>query len=164
MSEEFFLWHLCCVIYVSLFMYLYLCIFIYVSLFMYLCGIYDVLFMYLYVSYLCIFVTDARMSEENVSRHPSCVLYVSLCPDSRVLSLFFFYFTHSTANATPPKSAQSRNSNSLVQILIKPQSEFEFVPRDTEGSDHLDLVAFGDVACLVKKKVSDTVTQKSLKL
>ena len=38
-----------------------------------------------------------------------------------------------------------QNSNSSVQIQIRPQSQLEFVPRDTEGSEFLDVVDFGDV-------------------
>jgi len=54
--------------------------------------------------------------------------------------------TVSTENATPPKSTKSRNSKSSVQIQIKSQSQFEFVPRDTEESEFLDLVDFGAAA------------------
>ena len=38
------------------------------------------------------------------------------------------------------------NPNSLVQIQIEPKSEFEFVLRDTEEFEFLNLVDFGDVA------------------
>jgi len=51
--------------------------------------------------------------------------------------------TVSTENATPPKSTKSRDSNASVQIQIKPQSRFEFVPRNSEESEFLDLVDFG---------------------
>jgi len=50
----------------------------------------------------------------------------------------------STENTTPPKSSKPRNSNSSVQIQIEPKSRFEFIPRDTEKSEFLDLVDFGD--------------------
>ena len=53
--------------------------------------------------------------------------------------------TDSTTNAAPPKSTKSRNSDSSVQIQIKPKSKFEFVPRDSEDSEFLDLVDSGDV-------------------
>jgi len=54
--------------------------------------------------------------------------------------------TVSTENATPPKSTKFRNSNSSVQIQIKSQSSFEFVPRDTVKSEFMDLEDFGGVA------------------
>jgi len=50
----------------------------------------------------------------------------------------------STENTTPPQSSKPRNSNSSVQIQIEPKSRFEFIPRDTEKSEFLDLVDFGD--------------------
>ena len=54
--------------------------------------------------------------------------------------------TVSTENATPPKSTKSRNSNSLVHIQIKSKPQFDFVLRDTEEFEFLDLVDFGVVA------------------
>ena len=51
--------------------------------------------------------------------------------------------TDSTENTTPPKSTKSRNSNPAVPIQIKPKSQFEFVSRDTEESESLELVDFG---------------------
>ena len=42
------------------------------------------------------------------------------------------HMTLSTANATPPKSTISRNSNSSVQPQISSKYQFELVPRDTE--------------------------------
>jgi len=54
--------------------------------------------------------------------------------------------TDSTENVTPPKPTKSRNSNSSVQTQIKPKFQYEFVPRDTEGSEFFDMVDFGDVA------------------
>ena len=36
--------------------------------------------------------------------------------------------TYSTEIASPPESIKSKNSNSSVQIQIKPKSQFEFVP------------------------------------
>jgi len=53
-------------------------------------------------------------------------------------------------NATSPKSTKLNNSNSLVQNQTKPKSQFQFVPRDTEESEFLDLVDFGDVAFSVE--------------
>jgi len=58
--------------------------------------------------------------------------------------------THSTENATTPKSTKSRNSKSLVQIQIQPTSDFGFVPRGTEQSEFLDLVDFCSVAISVE--------------
>jgi len=55
-----------------------------------------------------------------------------------------------TEIATPPKSTKSRNSNSSVKIQIKPKSHCEFVPRDTEKSEFLDLVDVGGVATSVE--------------
>jgi len=55
----------------------------------------------------------------------------------------------STKNATPPKVTKSRNSNSSVRIRIKPKI-WEFVPRDTEESEFLDLAGFGDAAFSVE--------------
>jgi len=50
--------------------------------------------------------------------------------------------TDSTEIATPPKFTKSRNCHSSVQIQNKPKSPFEFVPRDTEQSEFIDLVDF----------------------
>ena len=55
-----------------------------------------------------------------------------------------------TENATPPKSTKSRNSNSSVPIQIKPKAQFEFVLRDTENLEFLDVVDFGGVAIAVE--------------
>ena len=41
----------------------------------------------------------------------------------------------STENTTTLKSTKSRNSQSSVQIQMKPKSEFKFAPRDTEKSE-----------------------------
>jgi len=62
--------------------------------------------------------------------------------------------TVSTENNTPPKSIKSRNSKSSVRIQIKPKSKFEFVPRDTEDFEFLDLVDFGGVAISVETVIS----------
>jgi len=59
-----------------------------------------------------------------------------------------------TENTTPPKSIKSRNTKSSVQIQIKPKSKFEFVPRDTEDFEFLDLVDFGGVAISVETVIS----------
>jgi len=58
--------------------------------------------------------------------------------------------TVSIERATPSKSSQSINSNFLVQILIQPKAQFECVTRDTEKSEFLDLVDFGNVAVSVE--------------
>jgi len=50
-----------------------------------------------------------------------------------------------TENATHLKSTKSKNSNSFVQIQIKPKSEYDFVLRDTEESELFHLVDFGGV-------------------
>ena len=63
---------------------------------------------------------------------------------------YVFNITVSTQNATPPESTKSRNSNSSVQIQIKPKSQFEFLPRNTEKLLFLDLVDFGGIAILVE--------------
>jgi len=52
------------------------------------------------------------------------------------------HMTDSIENATPPKSSRSSNLKSSVQIQITLKFQFEFVPRDTEGSKFLDLVDF----------------------
>jgi len=54
-------------------------------------------------------------------------------------------YDRENAIATPPKSTKSRNSNSSVQIQMKPKSQCESVPRDTEEFKFLDLVDFGGV-------------------
>jgi len=59
--------------------------------------------------------------------------------------------TDSTENATPPKSTESRNSKSLLQIQIKNKSQSEFVPRNTEEFEFVDMVDFGNVAFTMKK-------------
>ena len=46
----------------------------------------------------------------------------------------------------PPKSTKSRLSNSLVQIQTRSKFQFQFVPRNTEESEFLDLMDFGGVA------------------
>jgi len=46
----------------------------------------------------------------------------------------------------PPESTNLRILIPLVQIEIKPKSQFGFVLRKTEESEFLDLVDFGDVA------------------
>jgi len=62
--------------------------------------------------------------------------------------------TVSTEHATPPKSTKSRNSNFSVPIQIKSKSQFEFVLRDTEESESLDLVDFGGAAFSVETGVT----------
>ena len=56
------------------------------------------------------------------------------------------YITDSTENATPLRSIKSRTSNFKVHIQIQAKSQVEFVQRDTEEFEFLDLVDFGDVA------------------
>jgi len=70
--------------------------------------------------------------------------------------------TISAENATPPKSTKSRNSNSSVQIQIQPKSQVEFVPRDTETSEFLDLAGFEGVAILVETVLPYSIKKKSL--
>ena len=64
-----------------------------------------------------------------------------------------FDLTDSTENATPLKSTRFKNSNSSVQIQIKPKSRFGFLPRDTEDSEFLDLMDFGDVVFSVETAI-----------
>ena len=56
----------------------------------------------------------------------------------------YMCMTDSTKNAKPTKSTKSRNSKSSVQIQINPTSQFEFVQRDTEKSEFLDLADLGE--------------------
>ena len=56
-------------------------------------------------------------------------------------------------HATRPKPTESRNSNLLVHIQIKPKSQCEFVPRDTEESGAFDLVDLGGVAFSVESVI-----------
>ena len=51
--------------------------------------------------------------------------------------------TDSTENATAPKFTTSRYSKSSVRIQIQTESQFEFVRRDTEESEFVDLANFG---------------------
>jgi len=61
--------------------------------------------------------------------------------------------TDSTENATPPKSTESRNSKSVVQIQITTKSQSEFVPRDTEEFGFVDMVDCGNVAFTVENVI-----------
>jgi len=63
-----------------------------------------------------------------------------------------------TKNATPPESTKPSHSNSSVQIQITPKCRFEFVPRDTEESEFLDLVDFGGGAFSVETVIGDVYT------
>ena len=63
----------------------------------------------------------------------------------------------STQIATPPKSTQSKHSNSSVQIQINPKSQVEFAPRDTENSEFLDVGDFGGIAISVEPIVCTCV-------
>jgi len=58
--------------------------------------------------------------------------------------------TNPTASAAPTQPTESRNSNSSVQIQIKPASQFEFVPRDTKKSEILKMADFGYAAFSVE--------------
>jgi len=51
----------------------------------------------------------------------------------------------STEIATPPKTSKSKKSNSSVQSQMKQKSPFEFVLQNTEKSQSLDLMDFGEV-------------------
>ena len=77
----------------------------------------------------------------------SCSTLRSVClePANPTRCLGSCCMIDSTENATPPKSTESRISNSLVQIQIKVKYQFECVPRDTEESKYLDWVDFGEV-------------------
>jgi len=54
----------------------------------------------------------------------------------------------------PPNQPNPQNSNSLVQSQIKPNSQVEFVARDTEKSEFLDLVNFGGGAIVVETVIT----------
>jgi len=55
----------------------------------------------------------------------------------------------SSENATRSKPTKSTKSNFVVQIQMKSKSQFDFVPRDTEESELMDLVDFLGVAISV---------------
>jgi len=57
--------------------------------------------------------------------------------------------TDFTENATPPDFTKSRNSNAAVPIQNKPKFQSEFVPRDTEKSEFLNLADVVGVAISV---------------
>jgi len=59
----------------------------------------------------------------------------------------------SAVNTTSPKFTKSRNSNSPLHIQIKSKFQFEFVPRDTEKSESLDLVDSGGVGISVENVI-----------
>ena len=63
--------------------------------------------------------------------------------------------TDSTEIATPSNSTKSRNSNFSVKIRIMPKSQFEFVPQDTEKSESLGSMDFGDAACSVETVIHE---------
>ena len=75
------------------------------------------------------------------------VVYDMFCDE---IQCSYHCMTVSTGDATPPKSSTSTNSISLVQIQIDPQSEFDFVLRDTEKFEFLNFWDFGDVAFSVE--------------
>ena len=59
--------------------------------------------------------------------------------------------------ATPQTSSRSRHSNVSVQIQIAPKSPSEFVPRDTEEFEFLDLEDFGGVVFAAETVINDAV-------
>jgi len=62
------------------------------------------------------------------------------------------HVTHMNESCLPYKRVMSHISNDYQSsdYQIKRQSQFEFVPRDTEESEFLDLVDFGGVAFSVE--------------
>jgi len=72
--------------------------------------------------------------------------------------------TVSTENTTTPESTTSRNTNSSVQIQIKPTSQSGFVPRGTKKIEFVDLVDFGGVAMSVETAISCMFTKVTLTL
>jgi len=69
-------------------------------------------------------------------------------------SCFLVIMTVSTENATPLKSTKLRHSNWFIQIQIAPESQFDFVPRDSEKSEILDLVDVGGIAFSVQTAIA----------
>ena len=53
-----------------------------------------------------------------------------------------------------PEIHQIQNSNVSTQIQIRPKSQSEFVPRDTEESEFLDTVRFGGVEFSVETVIA----------
>jgi len=86
-----------------------------------------------------------HVTHENAACHTTTHYYTDT-----LLHTTTAHMTVSTEIATSLESTKSRHSNSSVQIQMKPQSQFEFVPRDTEKSEFLDLVDSGGVAILVE--------------
>ena len=62
----------------------------------------------------------------------------------------------STETASPRKPTKSTSWDSSVQIQIRPKLQFEFVPRNTEESEFLDLVDFRRVAFSVETVMSES--------
>jgi len=60
---------------------------------------------------------------------------------------------HWDCNATPPRVTKSRNLNSSVHIQIKPKSQCEFVPRNTEQCKFDNLADFWGVAMSVENVI-----------
>jgi len=56
-------------------------------------------------------------------------------------------------NCNTPEIHQIQDSNSSVQIQIWPQSQFEFVPRDTGEIECLDVIRFKGVAFSVESDI-----------
>ena len=117
-------------------MYIYICIHSYIYIY-----IYKYVNKYVYTSP----ATPVHLPSDIdsllfVVRVVSCFLcFVFVC--IRIsYSHVFAYITVSTGNATPPKFTKSRNSNSSLQIQIKPEFYFACVPRDT---DEFYFVKFG---------------------
>ena len=67
-----------------------------------------------------------------------------------------------TENATPLESTKPRNSNSSAQIQIRAKSQFEFVPRDTEESEFLDLADFGSIIQDANRIIQDANRRASV--
>ena len=80
---------------------------------------------------------------ENTRMSQMWFLFSSSC----FFPFFFFLFPLICYN---PKSTISRNSNIPVQIQNLPKFVFQFVPRDTEECEFLELMDFGGVALSVE--------------
>ena len=106
----------------ALFIYVYMYIYIHIHIYLY--------------TYVYVFPTFGMQSDLGEERDINKCIF---------LSHHFCLYSHST-EAIPPKSTESRNLNSSVQIQIKPTCQFECVQRDTEKFEYLNLVDFGDAA------------------
>ena len=61
-----------------------------------------------------------------------------------------FDMTDSTLKCYTPEIHQIQTSNFSVQLQIKPKSEFDFVPRDTQKTEFFDAEDYGDAALSVE--------------